>query len=376
MTDVIVIGGGVVGLSIAYELAGQGVAVKVLEQGAFGREASWAAAGMLPPGNSQYAKTPEARLRAESHRLWPNLCAQLFEETGIDNGYRPTGSIEVRVGGAATQLQEEIDTWRTEGVAVEELTSELLFECEPGLTRSTTAAYRLAELSQIRSSRHMKALVAGCVARGVELISGKPVVGFDLSETKAVSVRLPGETHRAGQFCITAGAWSQPLLSEFGVETTVEPVRGQIILLATDSPSIQHIIQDGPRYLVPRPDGRVLVGSTEEWVGFDKENTVDAICELTRFAIDLVPSLAKARFERAWSGLRPGSSDGLAYLGQVPSVENVFVAAGHFRAGLQLSPGTALLVSQLMLGQELSMPLEAFAVDRHQSTSSTNPTFR
>jgi glycine oxidase len=120
----------------------------------------------------------------------------------------------------------------------------------------------------------------------------------------------------------------------------------------------------GARYLVPRPDGRVLVGSTEENVGFDKRTTAAAIGELLGFAFTLVPELAAAHVERTWAGLRPGSPDGLPFLGRVPGFDNLFVAAGHYRAGIQLSPGTGLVLKELLLGQKLTVPLEPFRLER------------
>ena len=367
MTDVIVIGGGVIGLSIAYELAGQGVTVKVLEQGQFGREASWAGAGILPPGNPQRTRFPEARLRAESHVLWPKLTAQLLEETGIDNGYRNCGGIEVRFDSGVSDLPEYAQAWRDEGVEVEELTPDELFRYEPALSRSIVAGFRLPEKCQVRNPRHLKALLAGAAARGVELLPGTPVIGFDREAERVVAARTMQETHSAGQFVVASGAWSQQLLADAGCPIPIEPVRGQIVLLQAEPLPFRHVIGLGARYLVPRPDGRILVGSTEEWVGFDKRNTAGAVAGLIKFATELVPSLADARYERSWAGLRPGSVDGLPSIGQVPGTENLFVAAGHFRSGLQLSPATAMLIRQLILGQEPSIPLAVFACDRHRT---------
>ncbi|HUG89855.1 MAG TPA: FAD-dependent oxidoreductase, partial [Planctomycetaceae bacterium] len=307
--DILIVGGGVIGLSIAYELAGQGSAVIVLEQGQFGREASWAGAGILPPGNPEGAADPAARLRAHSHILWPRLSAELRESTGIDNGYRVSGGLEVLPhGGVASQLTSEIEAWRSEGVAVEELSTAELRECEPALNPSITAAYRLPGMSQVRNPRHLKALVAGCAARGVRLVAGQPVIGFDRREQRIAAVRTPTGTFAAAKFCVAGGAWSRQVLATVGCEIAVEPVRGQIILLSCQPLPFRHIINCGPRYLVPRPDGRILVGSTEEHVGFEKQNTAGAISGLLEFAVDLVPALAKARFEQAWSGLRPGSA--------------------------------------------------------------------
>lgn len=364
MTDVIVVGGGVIGLSIAYELAGQGVSVEVLDQGPLGQEASWAGAGILPPGNPIRAATPEARLRAESHRLWPEWTNRLFEETGIDNGYRNCGGIEVQLEGAPTALQDRIAGWREEGVQVEELNAAGLADIEPNVTPSAIGAYRLPELCQVRNPRHVKALIAGCAARGVEFFPGQPVVGFERIEGRVAAVRTVSGRRPAGRFVVSTGAWSKHLLAEAGCLTSVEPVRGQIVLLQCQSPQLKHVIEIGPRYLVPRADGRVLVGATEEWVGFDKRNTAGAVAQLIHLATALVPSLASARFERCWAGLRPHSSDGLPLLGAVPEHENVFLAAGHFRAGLQLSPATAVLMRQAILGEPTALPLSDYSCTR------------
>jgi glycine oxidase len=367
MRDVVVVGGGVIGLSIAYELAGQGVDVTVLERGNFGQEASWAGAGILPPGNPQQAHTPQARLRAESCALWPTLSEQLRDQTGIDNGYRNCGGIEVRLHGPADQLSDEADDWQDEGVDVERLSRKQLVQCEPALNRDIVAGYRLPQLSQVRNPRHLKALLAGCADRGVELLSGKPVIGFDMQNGKIVSAKTPEESFSAGQFCVSGGAWSRRILLDLQIEIPLEPVRGQIVLLSMQPLPFRHVIQLGARYLVPRPDGRILIGSTEEHVGFEKKNTAGSVADLIAFATGLVPLLQHARYERAWSGLRPCSIDGLPYLGPVPGTENLTIAAGHFRAGLQLSPATALLMRQVILDQEPIIPLDTFSCDRHQT---------
>ena len=363
MTDVLIVGGGVIGLSIAYELAGQGSKVCVLEQGEFGREASWAGAGILPPGNPELARGPTARLRAESHRQWPSLSRELFETTGIDNGFRKCGGISLTFGTETESCRKEIDFWRAEGVEVEPLTPAGLSEREPAICDETSAAYRLPDLCQVRNPRHLKALLAGCAARGVELYSGSPVVDFDCKQVKVVAVRTPTDRHSAGQFCVAAGAWTRQLLLTAGVELSIEPVRGQIVLLAVQPPPIRHVIEIGSRYLVPRSDGRILIGSTEETVGFDKSNTAAGVSGLIELATRIVPCLSAAKFERSWAGLRPETASGLPFLDRVPGMENLFVAAGHFRSGLQMSPATARLMREMILGQEPTIPLDAFTCD-------------
>lgn len=275
MKDVIVVGGGVIGLSIAWELAGQGMTVAVLEQGEFGREASWAGAGILPPGNSGGATTGEARLRAASYALWNKLSEELLTETGIDNGYRNCGGIHVALRDEATgkSWQTEVDTWRAEGVRIDELDAKETHRLEPRLSPDIVSAYCLPDLSQVRNPWHMRALYTACAVRGVELLAGQPVVGFDRKHEKINGVRTPSGVERAGQFCVAGGAWSKQILVEAGCAIEVAPVRGQMVLLEACPTPIRHVIEQGPRYLVPRGDGRILVGSTEENVGFEKRNT-------------------------------------------------------------------------------------------------------
>src|SRR5205807_7027526 len=187
---------------------------------------------------------------------------------------------------------------------------------------------------------------------------------LELRGQQVKAVETDKGTLTAGRYLLAAGAWTDNLLRQTGWQPGIRPVRGQIALLSTGAPLFRRILLWGSRYLVPRPDGRVLIGSTEEDAGFDKRTTAGAIADLLALGGKLVPGLAQAPLERCWAGLRPGSPDGLPFLGRVPGWENVFVAAGHFRAGIQLSPGTGLVMKQVLLGEKSSMPLEGFGLDR------------
>jgi glycine oxidase len=365
--DVIIIGGGVIGLSIACELAGEGVSVAVLEQGQLGQESSWAGAGILPPGNPNLARSPEARLRATSHVMWPELSALLREETGIDNGFRRSGGLEVRLGGAVGALDDETAAWRDEGVAVQPCAAGEVWKLERELSHAVTSAYRLPEMCQVRNPRHLKSLVALALKRGVSLSAGVQVCGFDRQGEKILSVETALGKVSAAQFVIAGGAWSGRLLQEVGCPARVRPLRGQIVLLSMQPSPIQHVVSVGPRYLVPRGDGRVLVGATEEVAGFDKNTTARGVGGLLDFALGLVPGLARAAIEKTWAGLRPQSVDGLPYLGRLSQTDNLLVATGHLRAGLQLSPVTGRLISQLLLGREPVLPLAPYSAERHQT---------
>ncbi|MBY0523771.1 MAG: glycine oxidase ThiO [Gemmataceae bacterium] len=359
--DVCIIGGGVIGLTTAYFLARDGIQVEVLDKGDFGQEASWAGAGILPPGSPSATLSPYDQLRAQSVALFPSLSSELRERTGLDNGFVRCGGLEFLGEDEAAAAEE----WRGEGIAFEVLDTKALHRLEPAVSKELTTAYHLPEMAQVRNPRHLHALLAGCRALGVQLTPGCPVHGFERQEDRVVGLRTSTGPRSARRFLLATGAWSDPLLEAVGWQPGIHPVRGQIALLNTGAALFRRVLCLGKRYLVPRPDGRVLIGSTEETSGFDKRTTSEAIAGLLNLAKSLVPALGQAPLERCWAGLRPGSPDGLPFLGAVPGCENLFVAAGHFRSGIQLSPATALVMKQLLTGQRPAISLDAFRLDRN-----------
>ena len=356
MPDIVLIGGGVIGLSIAYELATRGASVRVLDQGPLGQESSWAGAGMITPGNPSGAKSPETRLRAESFVRWPDWAARLQAETGIDTGFARCGGIELSPNHSPSDISAIAAKFQSEGVHAELVRSRELRTLEPNLHPELGDAVHIPDYCQVRNPRLLRALIAAGTARGVELSPGSPVIGFEHSGSRVTAVRTPTEAISAGKFVVCSGAWSQTVLAQAGVTIHVEPVRGQMVLLDMLPLPTHRIIEVGSRYIVPRADGHLLIGSTEEHVGFEKSNTAEAVAELIRFGCELIPSLKSARLERCWSGLRPGTPSGLPYLGQAPNIENLFIAAGHFRAGLMLSPITAVLLRQFLLNEQPALP--------------------
>ena len=360
MADVTILGGGVIGLSIALELADTGARVRLLDRGGFGREASWAGAGMLPPGRLETATTPDARLRGLSHALWPELAARLLRDTGIDGGFHLCGA--VRLFESAAERDADVAHWQAEKVVAEPLAAADLRRLEPHLSRQFCHAVHLPEQGQIRNPRHLRALVAACAGQGVELVPDAVHVTWDAIGTRIRGVQTARGHFESARYCVAAGAWSAGLLAPLGVTLPVRPVRGQIVLLDVLPSPLRRTIELGSRYLVPRPDGKLLVGSTEEEVGFEKCNTPSGTASLLDLAARLCPALATAHVERFWAGLRPGSPRGIPYLGHVPGFDNLFVAAGHFRNGLQMSPGTARLMRQVVLDQPTAFPLDEFQI--------------
>jgi glycine oxidase len=359
MPDVAIIGGGIIGLTSAYFLAKTGVSVAVYDRGDFGKEASWAGAGILPPGNPERAATPADKLRGLGSQRFPQFSAELRELTGIDNGYRQCGGMEFLTA-------EEADVpgvWSAEGIAFERLTLAEAKKLEP-LGRVEGEPYLLPGFAQVRNPWHLRALIAVCQRIGVVLRPHESVAGW-LSEGRQVrGVRLvSGESVHAKSCLLAGGAWSETFLELLGCSLHVHPVRGQIALLR--GPSCSRVLMFGKRYLVPRGDGLTLVGSTEEpEAGFEKRATPEGIGGLCGFARRVLTTIEDAKLETSWAGLRPGSPDGLPFIGPVPGWDSVFVATGHFRAGVQLSIGTAQAITELLTGKPTCVPLEAFAVDR------------
>ncbi|MAR11314.1 MAG: glycine oxidase ThiO [Blastopirellula sp.] len=369
-SDFLIVGGGVVGLSIAYELAHHDVSVRVIDRQEIGREASWAGAGILPPANRATATHPYDHLCGFATELHAPWAAALAEETGIDTGYRKCGGIYLaRSPGESAALVGQVAEWREQGITVKRLTPDELAALEPGLATVETngrrySAYLVPEESQLRNPLHLKALQSACRQRHVDLIPHADAAQCVVSQGRLQTVVTSRGEFSAGKICLASGAWSRLLLEKLNIATGILPIRGQMVLLRCSQPPFRHILNQGPRYLVPREDGLVLIGSTEEEVGFDKHTTDEAIAELRGFAADLVPSLATAQVEQSWAGLRPGSFDGFPYLGKIPGLENAYVAAGHFRSGLFLSPATAVVMSELMRGTPPSIDLDAFRVGR------------
>lgn len=377
MVDVGIIGSGIIGLSIARELAGRGLSVRVLSREPARATTSWAASGIFPPALDWPHASPGERLTALSTRLHWQWRDELLEETGIDNGLAACGGLYLAVHDAGQKrLEQEAELWRARGCRVEWLTAEAITGQEPALAAAAAsgliqAAMHLPEECQIRPPRHLQALEASCRQRGVEMITDATLESVVCDGERITAVKSHAESYAAGMWVLAGGAWSHTFADAFGPTVLPRPVRGQIVLLRTAQPLLSHVINVGLEYLVPRPDGRVLVGSTLEDAGHEFGTTEPAINRMLQFAHRLVPALTTAEVETTWSGIRPGSPDGLPWIGRSPTARNGSVATGHFRAGWHQSTGTAQLLADLITGAEPPLDLAPFAVDRPISGNDT-----
>ncbi len=365
--DIAIIGGGIIGLTTAYYLAQEGQRVVVLDKGDLGHEASWAGAGIIPASDPANAHTPLERFRGGSAAMFPALSQELLERTGIDNGYRKCGGLEFI---SATE-NGHAGEWHSDMSPGQRLGRAELAQLEPALAASLADAFHLPEMAQVRNPRHLRALQTACQTMGVALKPRCAVHSLQRTGKRITAMQTQDGPVVAGAYLLTAGAWTDTLANGVGWRPGIHPVRGQMVLLYAPTLSLRHIVLWGAQYLVPRGDGFLLVGSTEENAGFEKRNTAGAVEELLALACRVVPELSQAAVVRCWSGLRPGSHDGLPFLGRVAGFDNLFVAAGHFRSGISLSPGTGQVMKDLLMGEQPTLPLEPFRPDRNNAASRT-----
>lgn len=364
--ELAIIGGGAIGLSLAYELAVRGRKVALFDRGELGREASWAGAGILPPAPTRGVLDPIDQLRRLAMELHPVLARRLAEETGIDTGFRECGAIYAAFSvGERASLVGLHNLNQEQGIESRLLSSDELAQIEPAINVNAIAgAIELPGEWQLRNPHHLRALEAACRQRGVLLRPDEEVGSLESASPEGWLLRTPRGVTRAERVCVAAGAWSPRLLASLGVECSVFPIRGQMVLYRSSRPLIRRIVNVGPRYLVPRDDGHLLVGSTEEEVGFDKSNTDKAIAELRDLAEALIPDLKYEQVVRTWAGLRPASFDSMPYMGEAPGHPGLYLASGHFRSGLYLSPAVARLMADLICGETPPIDLWPFRISR------------
>jgi len=344
----VVVGGGIIGGSVAYFLARDGWQVTLLERDQIGVGASGAAAGMLAP----YAEAEESgthlELARQSLRKFPSLVEDLRARSGIDPELQHSGTLRVAFDETArAELVRRREWMEGVGAAVEWLEGSELRRQEPAVSPSAVAALLSPEEGQVHSPRLTAAFIAAAQTLGAEVRAGLPVTGLRCSDGQVHGVQTPAGPVEGDVTVICGGAWTPQITTELGVELPVRPIRGQIVLLRPAAPLSRRIIWGPGVYLVPRADGSLVVGSTMEDVGFDCRPTAAGVARLLPAAMAVLPALAESTVVQAWAGLRPGSPDHQPLVGPLPGWRGVIVATGHHRNGILLSAITGELVAQL-----------------------------
>jgi len=363
--DTVIIGGGVIGCALARALAGEGVRVAVVERGAPGEEASWAAAGMLAPSAEAEKDSPMFALGRASFQLYPKFAAELEAETGVGCEYRAVGSHVLFDDEQERQAWMALLSWqRSQGIPIQELSAAELRERDPQLAAFAGAFY-LSEDHQVDNRLLMQALVQSCRRRGVEFVLGKAVGEVERNSHRASGVRLENDRIGAGQVVNAAGAWAGAIRVPGLAPAPIRPVKGHMLALASDSVRLRHVARSRHIYLVPRSGGRMLVGSTMEEAGFDKTPRAGPLTGLLNAAQRICPALEGSAIGEFWAGLRPASPDGLPLLGPT-ALEGYFVALGHFRNGILLAPITAEILGGWLLHGKPPFPTDAVRAGRFE----------
>lgn len=359
--DFIVVGGGVVGLATAVELATRGASVRLIERGGLARESTWAGGGILSPLLPwQYGSALNA-LSEYSRGLFADWCARLAALSGVDPQYRRDGMLVLPDFDQDAALAWCARSgWRAHACRASDVLP----------VAGDRPALWLPDVAQARNPRLARALIGAARALGVELRAHTEVVGVDVVTTRVRRLLTGAGRMSAQAYVVAAGAWSGRLPGLAVLQGRVEPVRGQMLLYHLPPGTLRCIVYRDGRYLVPRADGHILAGSTLERVGFDTSTTPEARATLHAFAAAILPELAPFQPLRHWSGLRPGSLDNVPLIGRHPEVENLYVNTGHFRYGLTLAPGSARLLVSRMVAEPSPIPDAAYRLD---ATPSLNP---
>ncbi len=365
-----IIGGGVIGLSIARELHKKGVKrIAIIDRGRIGGEASWAAAGMLAPNIETDSSVDFHRFGIESLALYPGLSEALLEETGIDIELDRSGTLCVAFNEAeADELTAAYERQISQGITVEPVLDGAVQSIEPWISPDVRAGLLYPNDWQVENRQLLSALRTFAERNRIRIIENGEISELITDGRRVTGARSFAGDILAGVTILATGAWTSLIkIGGLPFPVSVKPIRGQMISFETGTRSIRRVIY-GPRgYVVPRADGRVLVGATVEDAGFDKSPTIEGVDSLKAAAVQIAPNLAKFSLTETWAGLRPVAADGLPVIGVVPDFENVFIATAHYRNGILLAPKTAQVISDRILDGVSSRFLELYGAGRFSS---------
>lgn len=361
--DVIIVGGGVIGLSVARELAVQGKSVLVLDRGNPRDATSWAAAGMLAPQSEADAASPFFDLCLASARLYRDWANHLHEESGVDPEYADSGLLYVAsTEDALCRLKRTMEWQQSMGLKAELLSPETTARLEPRLTLPIAGAVLMPDECHVTPRRLLEALSGACTAKGIEIRSGVRVLEVLNEGRRVAGVRTSNERFAAPRVVIASGVRS-PEIGGLSPAIPVAPRKGQILSLSSDPRTFTRMLRWDHAYLVPRRNGELIVGATNEDAGFDRSITPAGVGLLLQHAQQLSRDLSNLPIGEIWTGLRPATPDGLPVIGR-GAVEGLLYATGHYRNGILLAPITAASIASLMHDRPVPVNLEPFAPSR------------
>ena len=356
--DAIVVGGGVIGMLTARNLQRQGMKVAIIDKGVLGKEASWAAAGILSPLNPWKLNSTSQALVAEGQQMFPLLADELLQETNIDSEFYVSGMLVLD-----NQDQNSALTWAEKSNSkIRYVTGEKLYALEPGLSCYYQDALYFPKVGQIRSPKLMQALKASLQHHRVKIYENTLVTKLAIASNQIQGVITNDASIQADQIILCNGAWAAKLMPSFGqIPLDIEPVRGQMLLYKPEQKLISRMILKDHSYLVPRQDGHILCGSTMEHVGFNNQTTRQAAEQLHEFACELIPDFSRYSYIKQWSGLRPGTQQDSPYICKHPEIDGLYLNSGHYRYGIVMSIASARMMSELVVNHITASQTPEFA---------------
>jgi glycine oxidase len=366
--DAIVVGGGIIGCTLAYELQRRGRDTLILERGAIGREASWASAGIIGAPTAAGLPQHRAELAERSAKAYDPLFESVQADSGLDSTYLRTGKLLVaRTEPEVEGLQADINWQHTHGFESTWLERDDVREIEPIIPDDILGALYTEDGGAMTLHRFTETVAVAFRNRGGIVEEHTPVDGLVIDGDRVTGVRTMNSTRMAPVVVLAAGAWTSVLGLSHGFELPMMPVKGQMISVAPGpgTPRPRHVVGNvHGGYLVPRIDGTVAVGASREDAGFDKRLTPSGIEHGLHLIKTLGPALLDADFVTGWAGLRPGTADESPIMGPVPNIEGLWISTGHYRTGAQLAPGSALLLADAITGERDDPLLAAFSPAR------------
>lgn len=358
--DTLIIGGGISGMLTALELCQAGQSIAILDKSTSGQEASWAGGGILLPIYPWRQPAAISELVIHSLKIYPDLSRKLFSATGIDPEWHACGMLICK-----NPDHQQAENWcNTRQIRYQAAPAELL----TALNTEIEHPLWLPDIAQARNPRLLKSLKTYLTQLGARFIEHCDITGIIRVAHKITAVHTQQGKLTPKQIALCTGAWTTNWLKRWlpdsALQLPIEPVRGQMLVFDASPDTLQHMILDGDHYLIPRRDGKILTGSTVEQAGFEKKPTAEAKEHLHRFATDLLPALKKHPICEHWAGLRPGTPEGIPYIGIHPDVDNLAINAGHFRNGLVMGPASAALLADLLLQRPPSIDPTPYSLIR------------
>jgi len=366
-SEVVVVGGGVIGASVAFFLAREGIEVTLLERDALASGASGAAAGMLMPTGEAASAGTFLAWAQRSLDGFETLASELLERSGVDCEFVRSGTLRIALSAEeASLLRDPVES--LEGSRLEWLDARAVATLEPLATPDALGGVWSPDDAHVRSPLLTRAYAAAARRLGARIEGGTEATGLRVAGGRVTGVTTSGGVWSTSRAILCAGAWSgSGRVWPEGLPTPpVEPVRGQILSVEAPTPSPATIVWGLGGYVVPKRDGSLVIGATEERVGFDARVTADGLSTLLDRGRTLVPAVSDCTFRSAWAGLRPGSPDGLPLVGPVPAVEGLALATGHHRNGVLLSPVTGRLIADWVAGKDVPEDARAFLPSRFE----------